>query len=327
MVNLKSLNKISVLVILALLTMSERGCDYLRKDYEFATQADIGASPNPSASVEPTLDPDDEDDDDIFDGDEEDDDDILDGDEDEENDDDILDGDEEDDDDVLDGGEEGGTTSLTATRNSRSASNMLETLKEVEEKGRGQIDTKSADSASSNKEASNWLGENYSEKKVPGQDSDFDGYSDVLEEDFGTDANNPNSYPNVRVTSLSNRLSGIDNDVDGLTNDVEMEKGTDPNLADSDGDGYNDGAEVLSNSDPLDAQSVPYDSDGDGLADQYESAIQTDPTSPDSDLDNLRDDLELAIGSNPNEKDTDNDGILDGKEVEIGSDPIIPEFK
>ncbi len=50
-----------------------------------------------------------------------------------------------------------------------------------------------------------------------------------------------------------------DPDGDMLTNDQEREYGLDRRNPDTDGDGYNDGWEVLQNSDPLDPDKVVYD--------------------------------------------------------------------
>jgi hypothetical protein len=122
-----------------------------------------------------------------------------------------------------------------------------------------------------------------------------------------------------------------DPDEDGLTNYQEIiVRLTDPNLADTDDDGVNDGQEVTDGTNPL----VP-DSDGDGLNDGEEKARGTNPLSADSDGDGLSDLQELVLTStNPLAQDSDgngiadayedpdNDGILNGREVnERGSNP------
>ena len=79
-----------------------------------------------------------------------------------------------------------------------------------------------------------------------------------------------------------------DADGDGLADLVELELGTNPLAADSDGDGTADGNE---------------DSDGDGVANLDEVDVHgTDPADPDS----------------------DGDGALDGAEIAAGSDPLDP---
>ena len=64
-------------------------------------------------------------------------------------------------------------------------------------------------------------------------------------------------------TSLSACLTAdvkvdIDEDEDGLTLVQEEEIGTDPNNPDSDGDGFDDGNEQASGTDPLDENAHPY---------------------------------------------------------------------
>ncbi len=65
-----------------------------------------------------------------------------------------------------------------------------------------------------------------------------------------------------------------DNDFDGVSNAEEETLGTDPDVADSDGDGLTDGQEItLHNTDPLDA-----DTDGDGFNDGSEQSNGSSPT-------------------------------------------------
>lgn len=87
----------------------------------------------------------------------------------------------------------------------------------------------------------------------------------------------------------------LDPDEDGLTNFEEFEKGTHPQLADTDDDGINDKEETIT--DPLNA-----DSDGDTLKDGDEIATHnTDPNDPDSDDDEFEDQAEVASGTLPND--------------------------
>jgi len=162
----------------------------------------------------------------------------------------------------------------------------------------------------------------------------------------GTDPNDPaDDYPVVTV----------DTDGDGLPDAVEDVIGTDPNNPDTDGDGVNDGDEVLVyGTDPLDPDSDndgltdgeevdgpdgirdngdetdpnDADTDGDGLEDGAELLLhETDPLNPDSDGDGLTDGDEVDVWStDPNDVDTDGDGLSDGREVlEVGTDPLRPD--
>jgi hypothetical protein len=95
-----------------------------------------------------------------------------------------------------------------------------------------------------------------------------------------------------------------DTDGDGLGDGEEVELGTSPTLVDTDGGGTGDGAEVLQDgTDPLNpADDVATDTDGDGLTDSEEDILGTDPENPD----------------------TDGGGANDGDEVEAGTNPLDP---
>jgi Bacterial TSP3 repeat/Thrombospondin type 3 repeat len=154
----------------------------------------------------------------------------------------------------------------------------------------------------------------------------------------------------------------VDTDGDGLSDEDEDSYGTNPNDADSDDDGLNDGPEVNThNTDPTnpdtdfdnvsdgsanpdgslpivagpDAQpnnacvpnalSVSCDQDNDGLTNREENLKGTDPADADSDNDGLEDGEEFD--SDPLDADSDNDGRLDGHEVNTApfSDPADPD--
>ncbi len=109
------------------------------------------------------------------------------------------------------------------------------------------------------------------------------------------------------------RAESDDRDMDGLTLEEERRYGTDPNTADTDGDGLSDGEEVHTyKTDPTKA-----DSDGDGLTDKEEIfTYKTNPLNKDSDGDGLSDGDEIMkYGSDPLKADTDGDGLSDGEEV------------
>jgi Bacterial TSP3 repeat/Prealbumin-like fold domain len=104
-------------------------------------------------------------------------------------------------------------------------------------------------------------------------DTDGDGFGDNAEVANGTDPNDPASVPPGEPT--------IDTDGDMLTDAQEAELGTNPELADSDGDGLTDFAEIGfepgsgTGTDPL-----VVDTDGDGVGDGDEVTNGTDPIDP-----------------------------------------------
>lgn len=134
-----------------------------------------------------------------------------------------------------------------------------------------------------------------------------------------------------------------DNDNDGLSNKVERQIGTDPDMADTDGDGLSDGAEFyVYHTNPLNPDTdgdgltdgdevlnlhtnpLKFDTDGDCLSDSVEVfKYHTDPLLTDTDKDSLSDSDELRWGTDPLKWDTDGDGLSDGEEVYIyHTDPL-----
>ncbi|MBX3072261.1 MAG: hypothetical protein KF883_17300, partial [Thermomicrobiales bacterium] len=129
-----------------------------------------------------------------------------------------------------------------------------------------------------------------------------------------------------------------DVDRDGLSDSQEKSKGTDPNNADTDGDGEMDGLETgFSNTDPLDPDSFGIDSDVDGLPDGLETTLGTDPNNADSDGDGINDGWEFFLGNDPldpevpadtgtdTSADPDQDGLTTRTELEMGTDPANPD--
>jgi len=109
--------------------------------------------------------------------------------------------------------------------------------------------------------------------------------------------NNTNTSLNSNININTNFSLDNDSDSDGLTDMEEIIYGTDKDDPDTDGDGYEDGAEVEAGYDPSGAGKL--DSDADGLLDIEEEKYGTDI----------------------NNKDTDGDGYLDGEEVLGGYNP------
>lgn len=149
----------------------------------------------------------------------------------------------------------------------------------------------------------------------------------------------------IEINSIENIVAVfiVDNpdlDGDGCTNVDETTAGTDPNNADTDGDGENDCAEIGADpANPVDTdgdgtidalESSTTDTDGDGANDETDPA-NTDPCIPnpnagpcDQDGDGLTNTQETAAGTNPTVADTDGDGLNDGAEVTGGSNPLDP---
>ena len=92
--------------------------------------------------------------------------------------------------------------------------------------------------------------------------------------------------------------------------------GTAGNAAvDRDADGLSDGSEFLAGTDPTVA-----DGDGDGLGDREEvDEWGTDPSRGDTDGDGLGDAAEIGAGTDPLEQDSDGDGYFDGMEATGGT--------
>lgn len=113
----------------------------------------------------------------------------------------------------------------------------------------------------------------------------------------------------VCVTGTGN----ADGDIDGLTNKEEDQLGTNPDEADTDGDGLKDGEEVMKyKTDPL-----KIDTDGDNLGDGDEvMKYKTDPLKADTDGDGLKDGEELLkYKTDPLKADSDGDELTDGDEL------------
>jgi uncharacterized repeat protein (TIGR02543 family) len=97
--------------------------------------------------------------------------------------------------------------------------------------------------------------------------------------------------------------------------------GLDPLIADTDGDGLSDGAELSTHQ----TSPVLDDSDGDGLSDGAEITTHgSNPNLDDSDADGLGDFAEVVThGTNPSVKDSDGDGFDDLFEINTGFNPTL----
>lgn len=124
--------------------------------------------------------------------------------------------------------------------------------------------------------------------------------------------------------------AGTDGDQDGLTaleefrvRDSPLGRSTDPRVADTDGDGLDDGVEVKGRN-PYKAPTNPFaaDTDGDTLRDADEVREHgTNPARKDTDNDGLADPVELnEYRSNPLQADTDGDAWDDGPEATAWKD-------
>ncbi len=113
-----------------------------------------------------------------------------------------------------------------------------------------------------------------------------------------------------------------------MTNREELLAGTNPRVADTDGDGLNDYLEyVVYGTSPTSA-----DTDGDTLPDGLEVSMGLSPLNPDDDSDGVPTSIEVmwngvagytaGLDLNPALSDTDGDGVGDLVEIAAGSNPL-----
>ena len=128
-------------------------------------------------------------------------------------------------------------------------------------------------------------------------DDDNDCFSDLLEQELGTNPFNANDKPSDVDGDCIPDVQDDDNDNDTLTDDEEQAIGTNPLLVDTDDDGVNDAEDDL----PTDPTET-VDLDGDGIGDNADL---------DDDNDCFPDLLEVELGTypfDPTDKPADQDG-------------------
>jgi len=114
-----------------------------------------------------------------------------------------------------------------------------------------------------------------------------------------------------------------DADSDGLNNLQEFQAGTDPRDSDTDNDGLDDYAEVVT----IGSNATNPDTDGDGLPDGWEAQQNTNifvnDAALDYDSDGLNNSAEYLHTTNARAADSDHDGMPDGWEVVEGFAPTV----
>ncbi len=114
-----------------------------------------------------------------------------------------------------------------------------------------------------------------------------------------------------------------DDDNDGLSDSQEEDLGTNPKMADTDGDKAKDSVDAFPK-DKLEWQdtdkdglgdNMDLDDDNDGIFDfEEEYTYGTNPKTADTDSDGLEDKKEIDAKTDPKKNDTDEDGILDSED-------------
>jgi hypothetical protein len=108
-----------------------------------------------------------------------------------------------------------------------------------------------------------------------------------------------------------------DSDNDGISDLLEIMTGTNPLDADTDDDGITDGQEDLNHNGLVDiGETDPrkIDSDGDGIQDGTELGITLEQIGTGTNTAVFQPDLDPSTTTNPLDSDTDDDGLLDGQE-------------
>jgi cysteine-rich repeat protein len=159
---------------------------------------------------------------------------------------------------------------------------------------------------------------------IDGEDKNVNGKVDPGEtdpRDPDTDDGGVNDGPEViRGTDPldpSDDLGDVDSDCDTIPDEIENKIGTNPNSADTDGDGLCDGNTVVTT-----CNNNRVDNPCSGTEGQF----GTDPNKADTDGDGISDGIEAVTGQNrtdPVNPDTDGDGLCDGSRTVTGDNGQI----
>lgn len=150
------------------------------------------------------------------------------------------------------------------------------------------------------------------EKNEYTDDSDEDGVPNWWEQKYGFSNSNPKDVFQDKDNDLANNL-------------IEYQFNTDPNDPDSDRDGYFDGEEIRKGFNPNGVGRMDSDKDGiyDWWEEKY-GMDKNEPAdaAEDYDADDLKNLDEFKYSTDPYNPDSDSDGQLDGQEVQLGTNPM-----
>ncbi|MHA2028593.1 MAG: hypothetical protein ACW99Q_04315, partial [Candidatus Kariarchaeaceae archaeon] len=151
---------------------------------------------------------------------------------------------------------------------------------------------------------------------IRNRDTDGDGLPDGWEIRYGFHANG----------TTNDRFNDKSSDDDGLTAEEEYKAGTNPYMADTDGDEIPDKWELDNGLDPLVKQNLTdFDRDGLSALEEYQYDPKLDPLNYDTDEDGLNDGYEVSNGLNATYSDAgedkDGDFLSNGLEYKLGTNP------